>query len=330
MLRLFQRNMALQGILVVAAVILLWLRPLIAPPPLDAGSHPAVLYGLLAGWLQPVPRLAVVLAMLLVLAEAVLCNLLLVDVGLASQNSLLPSLLYVLAASAGCHTLAPELLAAGIMLACLHRLMLRGTPLTIDAETICGATLMIGLATMFYQPAVCFMLSYLMVAAGYRLYTWRDWLVMLLGFAAPYVPLLAVLYLTGGVHSWWASTVQSLALPRLGFVNADPWTMIGGCVLAALLLWSLLVTVSQLGERPVLWQRNASTLLYIALGGMATLLYHHPFPLCTTLVAAPFAFAASRSLTAHFERHSVYGRAKRRAWIYDLLLVAAIIAAFLC
>ena len=90
MLKLFQRDILVQAALLLVVLALMWIRPLIDPQPMSDGEHPAVLYALLCQWMAGVPRLAVVLAMVLVLAEGIGLNLLLANSGLTSQKRLLP------------------------------------------------------------------------------------------------------------------------------------------------------------------------------------------------------------------------------------------------
>ena len=330
MIKLFQRNIALQAVLTLVALLLLWGSSLLAPPSMDAGDHPAVLYSLLCRWLNSLPRLAVVIAMLLVLVEGVMLNLLLANEGLVSQNSLLPTLLYVVVTSAGATTLTPIILVNALAIAVLDQLMLRGTLLTIPTGKACGATLLIGAASLFYQPAALLLLSYLLIAANYRLYTWKDWCVMLLGFAAPYITLALVLYMTDGLASWWNDTVACFTSIDLHLGTTGTATTIGGAVLAAVFVWSLLHVGSRLGERPVLWQRNAATVMLFAVGAAGMLFFAPLLPLRIALFALPFTFCSYRLLTCATETTTGFGRRKKRTWIYDTLLILIIIAALLC
>lgn len=336
MLKLFQRDILIQVLLILVALLLLWGRALLAPQPMVAGDHPAVLYGLICSWLESVPRLAVVIAMLLVLTEGIVLNLILANVNLVSQTSLLPTLLYVIALSVGATTLTPVILVSGVAIASLHHLMLHGTLLTIRPEKICAATLLIGLATFFYQPAILLLLSYLLIATNYRLYNWRDWLLMILGFAAPYVLLLLVLYLTDGILPWWESTLESLSFhfhPTELTVGILPTVL-----LVAVFLWSIVNVLSHVSERPVLWQKNATTVMLFTLGGIGMMVYSHgadaviarPWSVALAFLAIPFAFVTYRLLVSASEKHTGFGRHKRHTWIYDLLLILILIAALLC
>lgn len=339
MIKLFHRDIVTQAVLIVAALLLLWGPALLVPPPVEVGDHPAVLYGLVCKALTHLPRLAVAIAMLLVLAEGVMLNLLLANVNLVSQNSLLPTLLYIIAMSAGTACLTPLILINGAVIACLHYLLLRGTLLTIPPEKICGATLLIGVATMCYQPALLLMLSYLLIASSYRLYDWKDWMLMLLGFAAPYLLLVTVLYLTNGLSDWWNESRAIFTDISLRFRFSSLASTLATLFLAVVFLWSLFSVLGRMGERPVVWQRNASTVLLIVGGGLGMLFFNHFSPASGlenpigvfSCLAVPFAFALYRLLAAALEKRSSYGRGrKQRSWPYDLLLTSLLIAAILC
>lgn len=330
MVKLFGQNMVLQVLLILAVLVLLWLRPLLAAIPMDGGETPAVLYGLLTGWLAATPRLAVVLAMVLVLAEGVVLNLLLANVGLVSQNSLLPTFLYVLATGAGATTLTPALLVNGALIAALSQLSLRGSLLTIPPEKACGTTALIGVASLFYQPAVFFLLSYLLIAASFRLYDWKDWMVLLLGFAAPYLPVLATLYFVDGTEEWWLGTVESLSALSLQSGTAATPSVLGAVMMAAIVLWGLAYALAHVGERPVVWQRNATTVLLLLVGGVAASLYQPLLPLRPGYVAIPIVFCLYLLLMGSVDNLSGYVRRRQKAWIYDIALAVVTIAAFLC
>ncbi len=327
MIKFFQSSIVLQGALVLLVLVLLWLQPLMAPPAIELGEHPAWLYALLCTPLQSVPLLAVILAMLLVLAEGILLNLLLANLGLVPQNSLLPTLLYILALSANATTLTPTILACGCLVAALNQLLLRSSPLTIPPERICGATILISLASLCYQPAILFVVSYLLIAANYRLYTWRDWALMILGLAAPYATLVLILYLMHGLAPWWQQTLATFQfiLPQLH--TALP-ALFASIFLVGILLWSLLFTAGRLNERPAVWQKNATTVMLLTVGAIPVMLYNSTLSLA--YCAIPFAFCTSRLLLPGNENHTSFRRKKHKHLINDIILIVIIVASFLC
>lgn len=327
MVNLFRKNTVVQVLLILVATLLLWGRALVHPTPMADGD--AVLYHLLYLGLSSLPRLAVVIAVLLILAEGVWLNLLLANVGLVPQTTLLPTLLYIILMSAPAATLTPMVFVGGIMIAITHQLMLRTTLLTISTDKICSATALIGLASMFYLPSLALILSYLLVAVNYRLYSWRDWMSMLLGLAAPYIFLLTVLYLTGNLFIWLSGTYYSLGGIALHSGTAKTLASIGNIVLVLVFLVSFFALWGRLGEHTIVWQKNVTTVMLLAVGSAAMLLYSHVFPVDMRLFAVPFALCAFHLLMPE-KTMSSYGRRKQRTWILDIIFIITFAAALIC
>ena len=330
MLKLFNSNMAIQALLIIVALVLLWLRALIAPPPMVASPTDGGLYTLLLNLLSSAPRAAVVIAMILVLVEGVLLNLLLADINLVPQTSLLPTLLYVIFMSAPATTLTPMILVAGVLIACIHQLALHGTLLTIPTTRICSATALISLCSMFYLPALALLVSYILVAVSYRLYSWRDIATMILGFLASYIFLLTVLYMTDNLAIWWSATAAALGDITFTTIATDTLPFIANIVLTLIFAASVFMLWSKLGEHPVMWQKNASTVMFFTVGGITMLFFSHMLPVDLSFFAIPFALCGTHMLMPANGRSSASRRRNQRLWINDLLLVLIIIAAFVC
>ena len=215
------------------------------------------------------------------------------------------------------------------MIAIAHQLMLRTTLLTISTDKICSATALIGLASMFYLPSLALILSYLLVVVNYRLYSWRDWMSMLLGLAAPYILLLTILYLSGNLTIWLSGTYYSLGEISLRSGTEQTFAIIGNIILVLTFLASLFALWGRLGEHPIVWQKNATTVMLLSVGSAAMLLYSRVFPVDIRLFAVPFALCAFHLFMPEKNSHS-YGRRKKRTWILDLLLILVFIAALVC
>lgn len=318
--------MALQVLLILVALALFWVRSLSAPQPMPDGD--AILYHLLQQVLSSVPLLAVIIAMLLVLAEGVIINLVLADANLVPQTSLLPTLLYIVAASASSSTLTPVLLVNAILIACIYRLMLHGTALTISTTRICSVTALIGIASMISLPATAFMLTYLLVAVNYRLYGWRDWAAMILGFAAPYIALIVVLFLTDNLETWWNHTTESFGAFGIFLGQTSTIHLTADIVLTGIMLVALFAMIGRLNEKTVIFQKNALTVILFVIGGIAVLFYTQMLPIEPALFAIPFALCGTHLMLP--ARQITIGRKKRRTWINDTLLIITLIAALLC
>lgn len=327
MIDLFRKSTLTQVVLILVATLLLWGRSLVHPPAMADGD--AVLYHLLYMGLSSLPHLAVILAMLLIIAEGVWLNLLLSNIGLVPQTTLLPTLLYIILMSAPATTLTPMVLVGGIMIAITHQLMLRTTLLTISTEKICSATALIGLASMFYLPSLALILSYLLVVVNYRLYSLRDWMAMLLGLLAPYILLVTILFLSDNLTIWWSGTYYSLSDISLQSGTDKLLSMVGNIVIILVFLASLLMLWSHIGEHPIVWQKNATTVMLLSVGCAAMLLYTRIFPVDMRLFAVPFSLCGLHLLMPEKAYHS-YGNRKKRTWIYDIILILTLVAAFIC
>ena len=326
MMKLFSQNILVQAVVIVAAMVMLWWNALATPQPMTA-SDGALLYGIVANWLAPLPLLGVILAMMLVLAEGVLLNILLVDHGLAPQNSMLPTLLYVVCASAAATTLTPMLLSAALLIACTQQLLLKGSLLTISTERACAATAFIGLASLFYLPSALMLVAYLLVAVNYRLYSWKDWSVLFLGFLAPYLLVATVLYMTDGLAQWFGSIVAAFADVHIRIGEFTTLQAVGNAVLILLLLAGVVSVWNISGERTVLWQKNAATMLAYLFGTVAMLFVTRLFTVDMQTAAVSFSFCVACLLMPPTRTAA---RKKRREWLPALLLVITIVAALLC
>lgn len=322
--------MVLQALLILAVLIVLWLRPLITPPAMIASPTDGILYSLLLPLFANAPRTAVIIAMLLVLIEGVLVNILLSDTGLVPQTTLLPTLLYVVFLSAPATTLTPMLFVSAALIACTWQLSLKGTLLTIPTNRICSTTAIIGICSLFYLPALAIIVSYLLVAISYRLYNWRDITTMLLGLLAPYLLLVTILYLTDGLAGWWSATAAVLGDITMHVEPTAALPLTANIVLAVLFAVSLFTLWFRLGEHPVLWQKNATTVMLISVGGIAMMLYTRLLPVDLAFFAIPFALCGTHLLMPTLCRPSASRSRKQRLWIYDILLIVIIVAAFLC
>ncbi len=325
-MRLFNQSIPLQAVIILAVMAVLWWRALAEPVAMTA-SDGAVLYGIVARLFTTIPLAATITAMLLILVEGLMLNLTLSDHGLTPSNSLLPTLLYVVAMSAPATTLTPMVLAAAAIIGCIRCTMLKGPLLTISVERACTTTALIGLASLFYLPAALMTVGYLLVAINYRLYSRKDWAVLFLGFLAPYALLTIVLTLTDGLAEWWQGVVAAICDIHVGTGAFTTMQAIGNAVLLAVMLAGVVNVWILSGERTVVWQKNATTILAFLVGAIGMLFVTRLFPADMQTFAPSFAFCVTSMLAppAHTSRYR-----KRKEWIYITLLILTILTPLIC
>lgn len=329
MLKIFGKSILLQAATIAAATLLLWWRPLANPTVIATGSHDGILFQLIASWLEPVPLVGVVLAIVLVLGGGITLNLMLARTNLTSQTSLLPTLLYTIMMSAPATTLNPAMFVGLALVACVGQLTLHGTLLTIPTQKICNATALIGIASLFYVPAIAFVASYLLTVISYRLYGWRDWTALLLGLLAPYISLVLVLLMTNDLPQWWQQTTESFSLFGTGGGRKEPLQVIATATLALIVVASIMHLWSKLGEKIVVWQKNATVIMLLFVGGLATIICSQTYPIQFALFAVPFALCGTHLFSASPSAHGTRPKAIR-TWVPDLLFILTIASALLC
>ena len=186
MLRLFKQSAPVQIAAIIIAAALLWVRAFIEPIPMAAEYHFAPIYTLFYSWLNMTPRLASAVALLFVMAEGLWLNIILVEFKAAKPNSLMPTLLYLLAMSwnSHCLTITPMLLVNIMVIASFSQLLSNGAT-SLNVSRNFNAAFCIGLAALCYMPALSYVVPFLFIFIIYKLYRWRDIVVSLLGVIAP-------------------------------------------------------------------------------------------------------------------------------------------------
>ena len=329
MLKIFEKNTVVQVIFILGVTALLWFGAFANPQPMMPSSHYAPLYNLLL-FLNPSPVLATVIALILVVVGGLFFNIMLVKVNLASQNSLLPTLLFIIAMSAGSTVLSPSLLAALIVVLIVKRLLIHSTLLAVSSDKIFSTAALIGIASMIFLPALILILAYLLIAINYRLYGWRDWMMFLLGLLAPYLLLWAVQFMTDDLAIGFAAMASDFGNLNLGVGSFTTMLGVANGVLLGVFVISLFVVWVRMGEKTIMWQKNATTIMLITVAAVAMLPFTQLFTVDLHFLAIPFAFCLYQRFTLKRRRTTSSKRTSWRDYFYDILFIIIIVAAFVC
>lgn len=328
MLKLFARNTVVQVIVILAVTALLWAQAFADPQPMTPSGHFSPLYDLLCS-IAPTPTLATAIAMILVVSGGFFFNLILAQARLVSQNSLLPTLLFIVIMSAGTPALSPSLLAALLTISILNMLLLRSTLLAVSTDKIFGTAALIGIASMLYLPSITLVAAYLLVAVNYRLYGWREWMVFLLGLLAPYLLLWSVQLFTDSLVPGFRQMGEDFSNISLTVGDSTTLQAIANIVLLTAFAVSLFVLWSRLREKPIVWQKNATTIMLLTVSAVVMLPFSQLFPVDLKFFALPFTFCLCQRLSLP-RRTSRPGRSSWRSLLFDLLFILIIVAAILC
>lgn len=316
MLRVFRTDVYLQAVIIAVVAALLWVRAIVAPTTLLPDSGGSLFY-LLFGWMPA--RAATVTALALVAVEGLMLNGMLYRNRMIGQNTLLPMLFFFLAMGLGpAQTGMTPLLAATLFLIlCASQLMVSGTLLSLSIDKTFGAAASLSLATLFCPSTVVFLLPVMMCMVNYSLYSWRDWTMLLLGLAAPYIPLELYYYLSGDLFYQNYLLFYSLTDITLeASQSVTEWVMSGLFVLLALV--ALVHTAVDNQSHGTNYTKNSTAIMFFLVGGIAySLAYGGVVPAATQAYAIPFAFCTM----------DLFYDEKKKEWIWNTLLILLLLAA---
>ncbi|MBR1799224.1 MAG: hypothetical protein IJ761_04920 [Bacteroidales bacterium] len=320
MIALFKKNTLTQILLILAISLLCWGRWIINPMAMLEPTDTAPLYVLLYSWLSPYPYLCTIIALALIIVEAVFFNALLVKYGLSSNNTLMPTATFIMAMSATNHTLTPFIIINGLLLVVLYQVMLHSTPFTLSVNRISNATALISICGLFYYPAFAFILTYLFIVLSYRLYTWRDWAVMLLGLAAPLILLFGFLFLSNNWEKSMADVLGTMPMLQLQTEDIPVPNMLCNIVLTIVGFIGIVQLLSERSEHVILWRKNAQDIAYIVPSALVVMLFSSLFPVNISLFAMPIAIGEAL----------FFLRRRKRQFVADALFIILIVATVVC
>ena len=319
MLRLFRQNGAGQYLVLLATTALLWWRAFANPMPAQAYDGFAPLYAPLCRLFDTLPHLSVLVALLLVVAQGIMLCAMLNNHRMLPQNTLLPLLFYVTAMSLhpARQTLGPVLLTNLCTLLALSQLM-RSQNSTLPLPNLFNGALFAALAILFYLPAATLLLPLLLAMVLYRLYRWRQWMTLLLGLLAPFLPLLVHYFMTDQLGA--AFSLMGSDMTRLAWSVGTPSTlaMVADALFALLLLAALVALAAERGGLTNEMRLKRTLVWLVLLSNIAMMAEDDLLPMNTQLLALPFALA----LTAY------YLRLKRRSgWVDTAVATLVVVAA---
>lgn len=324
MIKLFRRNTLLQLLLILGVGTALWLPSLLKGGVEMPYGASAPLYELLYAWLAPHPLAASLTGFLLVLVEGWLLTLLLYNNKLIPQNTLMPMLCYVLLMSHGTGlTLSPMVVVNLIMMVCVGQLMVPEN-LTITLSQLFSASALVALASLFYLPALLMVVPLIITFMVHSLYRWRHWVMLLLGFLAPYIIVVMVYFMNDRLY--YASYLYECTLLDWSLNTALPeaWTLIKQAGTLFLCIVALLSVMALSGDRTTMQRENLTTVTIPLLGAIGMLGYSHLFPVDLQVMALPLGTLTSLYFLSRPHHHS----AKMRNFINELTFILFIVLCF--
>lgn len=271
LIKLFNKSYILQYFLIVMIGVVLWLGAFVYPaePSLYTNTH--VFPGnLIINWISTGNNLvATIIAFLLMLGGAFLLNFIVTKNNIFPRNSLLPALVYVVLMS---HS--PQMLKLNaVIISVLFLLLVLNNIFLIyhrseDYENIFMIGFWIAFASFFYSQSIFLVFFVWFTFLAYRLYYWREWIIVLMGLITPYLFLWTYYFWIeelGLIFIAYADTFREINL--IAFTNFN-YSYIYYLVIAAIVVfffWSFLKVTSAMGKRIILYRKMLWSLIWLLL-----------------------------------------------------------------
>jgi len=317
MFRQFSRiNVFLQLVTIIAVALVLFLPVIINPFPSLAARDINPLYAFFSAVLGDAALLKAILAMCILLFLSFFLFAMLGSHDMHPRESMLPALFYLLLSAGLIESVSfsPALIASLFLMMSLF-LIIRIFGSNQPFKQIFSSSFCVSVAALFYPPAMTFMLFIWLSFLTYRIASWREWVISLIGAFVPLIYIISYFYWIGGLPEMFINYGVIFSNPYAGFPTFRLWQAIfigfaGIAMVLGLLRQIILIQDKLISIRRKTWVFIDFTIIAL----LSSLLAGNDLPGHLTIIAIPGALFLSNSVTG-----------KKASLTYELLAVLLVI-----
>jgi hypothetical protein len=250
----------------------LWIPAFVHPVPAVQATTDGPLYSMVISWLQPFPLMTVALALILVVLQAVILFYVYQANGFFGRSNFLPAIIILLAFSWNVnYQTMHAILPAGvfIILALSSMMVMYGRQAAY--HQVFTASFSIGIAALFYIPLAYLLLLIWFTLITYRVSTWREYAISIIGFILPFIYYLSWLFFNDSVETGLKqlySILFNLIRPeRISLINTI-WLSAS----AFILLVSMFAVLNIMSDKLISLRRRAWVLFNFSFTSVIALL----------------------------------------------------------
>lgn len=214
----------IQFTIFIIITLILWIPALVHPllPVVTSADGP--LYSMLAGWLKSSPASAVITALILIITQAFIAFYVFQANGFFKRNNFLPAIIILLSYSwnSGFQTLHAMVPAALFLIISLSSIIgMYGKQAAYQQVFVVSFS--IGIASLFYIPLAYLLLMIWFSLITYRISTWREYAVSLIGYFIPFLYFICWLFwndnLQNGLKQFSRALLNLIVPPGISTLN---------------------------------------------------------------------------------------------------------------
>ena len=291
LIKVFRSDFSFQILIIALLAVLLWLNGFLHPIPMPSSDAIMPFYDLIKNVLGNISWLITSIGLILVLAEAVLLNLILTNHDMAPRNSALPAILYLMLMSwsPSVLTLHPALFVNAFLIIFLYY-FLKVHEQKDAFKEVFSATLTLSLATFFDLPIFILFLLVWIGFMVYRTFTWREWVISVIGFFVPLLFAAVYYFLIGNLSTVIAEYVKFFRyVPHFNY----HFNWITAAYFSAFILlssWSILNIINVFKEKIITIRKNFTIMIWFFIIAIPIILFSgNDFEYQSTILAIPAA-----------------------------------------
>lgn len=277
LVRIFKKASWHAPVILISLALLFWFGVFLEPDNNVAGAAACStpLYAMLAEFWGYYPVGAAIFSLLLLLVQAFYLNYLATSNAFTDRYSALPGLIYLLLMSStpSMISLNPVLMANLFLIPAMNKLVDVYEEERI-AKELFNSGLLIGLATLFYYPALVLFVALIASVFVYYIFSLRRLIAALLGLITPIVFILVWFFLQDEILLWHedpTSLFQPMHVPDLN-ITLSQKLFIGGLALFSLLSFAHLQFVYK-AAKPIRIRKRITLLFLLFLISSASYLF---------------------------------------------------------
>lgn len=277
---------------------LLWIPAFVNPKPPIVAPGDGPLYTLLLSWTNVSLLLNVAITLLLIVIQSVTLFYICQSNGFIKRSNFLPAIISLLGFSWNTDflTLHAVLPAALFIILALNSLMtMYGQQNAYNKVFL--AAFFIGIASLFYMPIAYMLILIWLSLITYRVLSWREYVIALIGFLLPFVYYFSWLYWNDTFIAGLMQLADSIflfVLPvRLSMINTV-WLSVSAFIMVV----NMLAGLSVVSDKLISLRRKTRVLINVSITAfIIVVLAGWPFLSANYLFVIPMAFFLTASLT---------------------------------
>jgi len=269
------------------------------------------LYTYIVNWLLPYSTLTVSVALMLVVIQALIVFYVFQANGFFKRSNFLPAIIILLTYSWNSnYQTMHAILPAGILIIIALNSIMGMYGRQAAYHHVFTAAFSIGIASLFYIPLAYLMLMIWLTLITYRISTWREYAVSIVGFILPLIYYISWLFwndnLPTGLHQLSENLFNLILPPRLSVVNMI-WLWVSGFVLVV----TMMAVLNIMNDKLISLRRRSWVLFNFCLTVVILMIFAGwPMLSANYLFVIPISFFITGSLTL----------IKRRFWFEVIAL----------